>query len=164
MPIDTPQRDRRQDLPGSVDGRPRVLHLVENVPFPTDVRVRQECETLARAGWDVTVISPQGKHRDRGAFDVVNGMRVFRYLPRPASGGFSEYVREYASACRKITRIALRLARKQPFDVLHAANPPDGLFLPLWPLKRRGTRFVFDQHDLVPELSMSRFISATAVF
>ena len=149
--------DRRQDVARPVDARPRVLHIVENVPFPTDVRVSRECETLTRAGWDVTVISPRGRYRDRAAFEVVNGMRVFRYMPRPASGGFSEYLREYASALRQITRIAFRLAREQPFDVVHVANPPDGLFLPLSPLRRRGTRFVFDQHDLVPELFMSRF-------
>jgi glycosyltransferase involved in cell wall biosynthesis len=117
--------------------------------------VRPECETLARAGWDVTVISPQGKHRDRAPFEVVDGIRVFRYLPRPASRGFSGYMHEYGSALRNMIRIAFRLSRARPFDVVHVANPPDGLLLPLWPLKRRGTRFIFDQHDLVPEMGMS---------
>jgi glycosyltransferase involved in cell wall biosynthesis len=150
-----------QDIPyeaGSDDGgRPRTLHIVENVPFPTDTRVRPECETLVRAGWDVTVISPRGPHRDRWAFEVVNGVRVFRYAPRPSAGGAADYLREYGWAVAQIRAIAQRLARDQAFDVVHAANPPDGLFVPLWPLKRRGTRFIFDQHDLVPELTMSRF-------
>jgi glycosyltransferase involved in cell wall biosynthesis len=141
----------------SREGRPRVLHIVENVPFPTDARVRPECQTLVREGWDVTVISPEGAHRDRAAFEVVDGIRVFRYLPRPASGGVRDYVLEYASAIAHMRRIAVRLARERRFDVVHAANPPDGLFFPLWPLKRRGTRFIFDQHDLVPELYQVRF-------
>ena len=50
-----------------------------------------------------------------------------------------------------------RLARGRPFDVVQACNPPDFLLLPAWPLKRRGARLVFDHHDLVPELYLSRF-------
>ena len=160
MPHESQRAERRRA--GAIEGPRRALHIVENVPFPTDARIRPECETLVRAGWDVTVISPEGKHRDRSAFEIVGGVRVFRYLPRPASGGFADYVREYANGFRHITQIARRLAREQRFDVVHAGNPPDGLFLPLWPLKRRGTRFIFDQHDLVPELTIRISIADTA--
>jgi glycosyltransferase involved in cell wall biosynthesis len=40
---------------------------------------------------------------------------------------------------------------------VHACNPPDLLYLVAKQLKRRGARFIFDQHDLVPELYLSRF-------
>ena len=153
---------RRKHSVGGGGQRPlRVLHVVENTPFPTDIRVRSECETLAREGWDVTVISPKGKHGDKSAFEDVNGIKVFRYEPRPASGGVASYLVEYGWAYSHIAWIGARLARDQPFDVVHAANPPDGLFVPLLWLHVRGTRFIFDQHDLVPEMSMSRFGTGT---
>jgi glycosyltransferase involved in cell wall biosynthesis len=47
--------------------------------------------------------------------------------------------------------------RARRFDAVHAANPPDLLLPALWPLKRHGTRFVFDHHDLSPELYATRF-------
>ena len=54
-------------------------------------------------------------------------------------------------------RIARRLSRVEPFDVVHACNPPDLLFLTAVALRRSGARFLFDHHDLVPELYESRF-------
>jgi glycosyltransferase involved in cell wall biosynthesis len=152
---------RRHSVSGGGQIPPRVLHVVENMSFPTDVRVRSECETLAREGWDVTVISPKGKYRDKSAFEDVNGIKVFRYEPRPASGGVASYLVEYGWACWQIAWVATRLARDRPFDVVHASNPPDGLFVPLLWLRIFGTRFIFDQHDLVPEMSVSRFGAGT---
>jgi glycosyltransferase involved in cell wall biosynthesis len=149
------RNDRDRSFAGR--GRPlRVLHIVENTSYPTDVRVRSESETLARAGCEVTVISPKS-NEDAGAFERIDGVRVFRYEPRPSSGHVLSYFREYGVAYSRIGRIGSRLAREQPFDVIHAANPPDGLFVPLWRLRHRGARFIFDQHDLVPELSLARF-------
>jgi glycosyltransferase involved in cell wall biosynthesis len=152
---------RKHSVGGGGRPRLRVLHVVENTPFPTDIRVRSECETLAREGWDVTVISPKGKHRDKSAFEDVNGIKVFRYEPRPASGGAASYLFEYGWAYSQIAWLAARIARDRPFDIVHAANPPDGLFVPLLWLRIFGTRFIFDQHDLVPEMSVSRFGAGT---
>jgi glycosyltransferase involved in cell wall biosynthesis len=140
--------------------RPRVLHIVENTSYPTDIRVRSEAETLARAGWEVTVISPKGRGGAKSAFEQIDGIRVFRYEPRPSSGGLASHLLEYAVAYSRIGWIGSRLGREQPFDVIHAANPPDGLFVPLWWLRHRGARFIFDQHDLVPELSLASSFGA----
>jgi glycosyltransferase involved in cell wall biosynthesis len=46
---------------------------------------------------------------------------------------------------------------KRGFDVIHAHNPPDTLFLVALPFKLLGKKFVFDHHDLSPELYMSRY-------
>ena len=135
--------------------RARVLHVVENCSYPTDVRVSAEAETLARAGWEVTVISPKGNEEDESAYEQIDGIRVFRYEPRPSSGGLASYLLEYGVAFSRIGWIGSRLAREEAFDVVHVANPPDGLSVPLWWLRRRGARFIFDQHDLVPELSLA---------
>ncbi|MFE2104945.1 glycosyltransferase family 4 protein [Kitasatospora sp. NPDC059463] len=145
-------------MPGDVTGRDgrgrRALVLVENLSVPFDRRVWQECTTLRDAGWTVDVICPRGSKRDTEAEAVIDGVRIHRYPLRAATGGPAGYLREYGSALWHTARLARRVG---PVDVVHACNPPDLLFLPALWLKRRGARFVFDQHDLVPELYLSRF-------
>jgi glycosyltransferase involved in cell wall biosynthesis len=134
-----------------------TLVLVENLSVPLDRRVAQECLTLRRAGLEVTVICPRGERQDQEPYAVWEGIEIHRYPLVAATGGPFGYVREYGTALREIRRLSAKLAAKKRFDVVHACNPPDLLLLPVLPLKRGGTRFVFDQHDLVPELYLSRF-------
>ncbi|MER7668066.1 glycosyltransferase family 4 protein [Kitasatospora sp. NPDC096128] len=139
----------------SADGRGRrALILVENLSVPFDRRVWQECTTLRDAGWTVDVICPQGTKRDTEPEAVIDGVRIHRYPLRAATGGPAGYLQEYGTALWHTARLARKVG---PVDVVHACNPPDLLFLPALWLKRRGARFVFDQHDLVPELYLSRF-------
>ncbi|MFB6674358.1 glycosyltransferase family 4 protein [Streptomyces sp. NPDC057684] len=132
----------------------RALILVENLSVPFDRRVWQECTTLRDAGWEVHVICPRGEKRDTEPEAVIDGVRIHRYPLRAATGGPAGYLREYGSALWHTVRLARKVG---PVDVVHACNPPDLLFLPALMLKRQGARFVFDQHDLVPELYLSRF-------
>jgi glycosyltransferase involved in cell wall biosynthesis len=132
----------------------RALILVENLSVPFDRRVWQECTTLRDAGWQVEVICPRGTARDTEPEAEIDGVRIHRYPLQAATGGPVGYLREYGAALRHTLRLARRVG---PVDVVHACNPPDLLFLPALWLKRRGARFVFDQHDLVPELYLSRF-------
>ncbi len=145
-------------MPGdtAAGGRPdrRALILVENLSVPFDRRVWQECRTLHDAGWQVDVICPRGGKRDTEPEAEIDGIRIHRYPLRAATGGPTGYLREYGAALWHTVRLARRVG---PVDVVHACNPPDLLFLPALWLKRRGARFVFDQHDLVPELYLSRF-------
>ncbi|MET8625873.1 glycosyltransferase family 4 protein [Kitasatospora sp. NPDC004669] len=137
------------------DGRARrALILVENLSVPFDRRVWQECTTLRDAGWTVDVICPRGSKRDTEPEAVIDGVRIHRYPLQAATGGPAGYLREYGSALWHTARLARKVG---PVDVVHACNPPDLLFLPALMMKRRGARFVFDQHDLVPELYLSRF-------
>lgn len=135
----------------------KLLLLVENVSVPTDRRVWPECLSLRRAGYDVTVVSPQGNSRDRELFEVCAGVEIHRYALPPATGGRRAFLWEYARAFWQTWRLVQKLARARPFAVVHAANPPDILLIAASPLKRRGTRFIFDHHDLVPELYTDRF-------
>jgi glycosyltransferase involved in cell wall biosynthesis len=135
----------------------RVLMLVENLSVPADRRVWQECLALRRAGYDVTVVCPRGRERERASFARLEGVDIHRYDLRAAEGGTIGYVREYASACRHTRKLALRLHDRRRFDVVHASNPPDLLLPAVRTLRRRGSRFVFDHHDLAPELYLSRF-------
>ncbi|MFI6644920.1 glycosyltransferase family 4 protein [Streptomyces sp. NPDC050504] len=132
-----------------------ALVLVENLSVPFDRRVWQECTTLRDAGWTVHVICPRGTKRDTELETEIDGVRIHRYPLSAATGGPSGYLKEYGSALWHTVRLARRIG---PVDVVHACNPPDLLYLPArWLKRRHGTRFVFDQHDLVPELYLSRF-------
>ncbi|MGH3627654.1 MAG: glycosyltransferase family 4 protein, partial [Sciscionella sp.] len=132
----------------------KVLILVENLSVPFDRRVWQESTALRDAGWQVHVICPMGTKRDVEAEIELDGIRIHRYPLRPATGGPLGYLREYATALWHTFRLARRVGS---VDVVHACNPPDLLFLGAWMCRRRGAKFVFDQHDLVPELYLSRF-------
>lgn len=132
----------------------RALILVENLSVPFDRRVWRECGVLRDAGYEVVVICPQGADRDRERHAVVDGVEIHRFPLRPAAGGSLGHVREYAVALWRSLRIALRLGR---FDAVQVCNPPDLLFMVALPLKLRGARIVFDQHDTAPELYLSRF-------
>lgn len=134
---------------------PRVLILVENLSVPFDRRVWQEALTLRDAGYRVTVISPQGTKRDREPAALIDGIRVYRYpLTTQTSGGAGGYAREYVSAVAQSLRLAWRHG---PYDVVQICNPPDLLFAAALPFRLRGAKLIYDQHDLVPELYLSRF-------
>ena len=142
---------------GETQRRGRVLFLVENASVPTDTRVWSECLALQETGFDVTVICPEGIDRDTAKSEVLSGIEIHRFGVPYAEGGPRGFAVEYAVASWRIWRNARRLSRQEPFAVVHAANPPDLLLLAALPLKRRASRFIYDQHDLVPELYLSRF-------
>lgn len=131
--------------------------LVENLSVPFDRRVWQQCCALVEAGFRVTVICPRGDRRDQDSEEIINGIRILRYSLRAAEGGPLSYVREYCVALLQTMRLAIRVRRAGPVDVVQACNPPDLFFLIAVMLRPWGTRFIFDHHDLVPELALSRF-------
>jgi glycosyltransferase involved in cell wall biosynthesis len=135
----------------------RILVLVENLSVPFDRRVWQESRALVEAGYEVVVICPTGSGRDTEREVELDGVRILRYPLRAATGGPSGYLREYGLAVWHTTRLALRVRREGPVHVVQACNPPDLLFLAALPLMLGGAKFVFDHHDLVPELFRSRF-------
>jgi glycosyltransferase involved in cell wall biosynthesis len=137
--------------------RPRVLVLVENLSVPFDRRVWQESRALTDAGCEVHVICPQGAHQDTEPYAEIEGVHIHRYPLVAATGGAGGYLQEYGQAMWHSLRLALRIGRGGRVDVVHACNPPDLFWLVGLVLKLKGARFVFDQHDLVPELTLSRF-------
>jgi glycosyltransferase involved in cell wall biosynthesis len=134
-----------------------VLVLVENLSVPFDRRVWQECRSLSSAGYRVSVVCPQGKKRDREPYAEIEGVSIFRYPLQPATGGPAGYVREYGTALWRTRRLARTIASRRTIDLVHACNPPDLLLPAVSFLRKRGAAFVFDHHDLVPELYESRF-------
>jgi glycosyltransferase involved in cell wall biosynthesis len=135
----------------------RALVAVENLSVPFDRRVWQECLALKDAGWEVVVVCPRGSRRDTEPYAAIEGVKIHRYPLVAATGGPIGYVREYGQAVRWTRKLARRIASNGPLEVVHACNPPDLLLPAVRFLRRRGAAFVFDHHDLVPELYESRF-------
>lgn len=134
-----------------------ILILVENLSVPFDRRVWQEARALTDAGFKVTVICPVGTGQDTEQETVIEDVRILRYPLRAATGGPSGYLSEYTLALFHTLRLAIKVRREGPVDIVHACNPPDLLFLIALALRPGGTRFVFDHHDLGPEMFLSRF-------
>jgi glycosyltransferase involved in cell wall biosynthesis len=135
----------------------RALIISENAPVPSDRRVWNEATALRDGGWRVTIVCAMGQERHDAPYEELDGIEIHRYPLAPASGGLRGYAREYLQALWRIRKLARRLAREQPFAVVHACNPPDFLLLAVRSLRRQGTKMIFDHHDLVPELYASKF-------
>jgi glycosyltransferase involved in cell wall biosynthesis len=134
----------------------RVLILVENLPSPFDRRVWQEACTLRDAGYGVSIVCPIGPGCE-GRFESLDGISIYRYpLPFEARGALG-YALEYAVALAWTFVLAWRVLLTRGFDVIHACNPPDLLFLIGGFFKLLGKKFVFDHHDLCPELYEAKF-------
>lgn len=135
----------------------RVLFITENAPVPADRRVWNECRTLAGAGWEVVVVAPLSPKSIAPTFEVREGVEIHRYPLQAAAGGARGYLREYGQAAWRIRKVVRRLTRERRFDIVHASNPPDYLLLTARSARRQGARFVFDHHDVWPELYRTRF-------
>ena len=134
----------------------KILIVVENLPVPFDRRVWQESLALAGAGAEVSVICPKGKGYEADE-EVIEGVNVYRHALPPDGDSAAGYLREYASALLHESRLAWRIFFKHGFDVIHACNPPDLIFLVALPFKLLGKKFVFDHHDVNPELYVAKF-------
>jgi glycosyltransferase involved in cell wall biosynthesis len=134
---------------------PGALLLVENNGYPMDFRVRREADALHEAGYIVTVVCPRG-HGQAWA-EVVEGVYVYRF-PAPLGGnGLLGYALEFAYATFAMLIWSFWVLLRRRVDVVHAANPPDTLCIIGAVLKVLGKKFIFDHHDLSPEVYLSRF-------
>lgn len=136
--------------------RRRVLIIVENLPCPFDRRVWQEARTLAAAGYGVSIICPKGKGYEK-SFEELEGVAIYRH-PQPFEGrGALGYAAEYSWALLAEFMLSIRVLMERGFDVVHACNPPDTLFLIGGFYKLFGKKFLFDHHDINPELYEAKF-------
>lgn len=138
-------------------GKRRVLILVENLPSPFDRRVWQEATTLHAHGYEVSIICPTGKGYE-SRYELIDGIHIHRYkLPLEAEGA-KGYAIEYSAALFHTFRLAWKVYFARGFDVIHACNPPDLLFLIGGFFKLFfGKKFLFDHHDINPELYEAKF-------
>jgi glycosyltransferase involved in cell wall biosynthesis len=134
----------------------RVLIIVQNLPVPFDRRVWLECKALVSAGHQVTVVCPKGEG-DPG-YAVLDTVRLYKYRPYAPGGSKIDFIIEYAYSFLATAWLTFKARRSGRFDAIQACNPPD-IFWPIALVLRRLDRtvFVFDHHDLCPELYESRF-------
>lgn len=135
--------------------KPHVLIIVQNLPVPLDRRVWLECQALVNRGYQVSVICPKGPGDP--ARQHLDGVDIYKYDPAREADGLAGFAWEFAYSWVRTAWLSLRVRRTRRFDIIQACNPPDTYWLlaRLW--RPFGVAFVFDQHDLNPELFLSRF-------
>ena len=135
----------------------RVLIVVENLPVPFDRRVWSMATTLRSAGYVVSVICPKGRGYEAPE-ETIEGIHIYRHpLPVEAHGA-AAYLLEYSAALFWEFVLSLKVARRHGFDVIHACNPPDLIFfVALFYKIFARKRFLFDHHDVNPELYEAKF-------
>jgi glycosyltransferase involved in cell wall biosynthesis len=132
-----------------------ILIIVQNLPLPGDRRVWLECQALIDAGYRVSAITP--KAEGDPAYEFLDGVHLYKYDVRMATGSVMDFIREFAICWIRTSLLAIRVFRAHKFSVIQACNPPDTYWLLALIFRALGIRFVFDQHDLCPELFESRF-------
>jgi len=143
------------EISGVLKGR-KILIIVENLPVPFDRRVWQEARTLHAAGAQVAIICPTGKGYT-ARYELLDGIHVYRHpLPLDAGGALG-YLLEYGAALAWETLLSWKILFRHGFDTLHGCNPPDLIFLIAWQFKLLGKRYIFDHHDINPELYEAKF-------
>lgn len=141
----------------SFDPPRRILIVVENLPVPLDRRVWLESQALVAAGYQVSVICPMGRGWDAPC-EVIDGVHIYRHpAPPEAHSGARAYAQEYWHALRAWFRLARVVWRDRGFDVIHGCNPPDLVFLLAWWYRLWGVSYLFDHHDVCPELFEAKF-------
>ncbi len=134
----------------------RVLIIVENLPCPFDRRVWQEARTLSSAGYTVSIICPKAEGYEK-SFEQIDGIDIHRHrLPAEADGVLG-YALEYSVALTMEFWLSLKVLFGRGFDIIHACNPPDTIFLIGGFYKLFGKKFLFDHHDINPELYEAKF-------
>ncbi|HUG50457.1 MAG TPA: glycosyltransferase family 4 protein [Terrimesophilobacter sp.] len=137
---------------------PHVLIIVENLPVPLDRRVWLECQALVARGYHVSVICPKGPGDP--ARQHLDGVDIYKYRPAPEASeasGLAGFAKEFTYSWIRTALLSLRVRRTRRFDIIQACNPPDTFWLLALLWRPFGVKFVFDHHDLNPELFLSRF-------
>jgi len=133
-----------------------VLIVVENLPVPFDRRVWQEANTLKEAGADVSIICPIMKGYTV-KYEVINDIEIYRHpLPLEARGAMG-YLLEYGAAIYWEFVLSWKIFFKKRFHVIHGCNPPDLIFLTALFFKPLGVKYLFDHHDINPELYIAKY-------
>ncbi len=139
----------------------KILIIVQNLPVPFDRRVWLESKTLTENGYQVSVISPKSKEYSK-SYEIIDHISIYRYrMPFDADGKLS-YVAEFIYAWLATAWLSLRVLFREGFDVIQACNPPDTYFLLGLLYRFLGKEFIYDHHDLCPEMFQAKFSKSNA--
>lgn len=124
--------------------------------MPRDIRVWREALTARGAGYSVAVIAPRSSSYPK-RYEVIDGIEIYRHPCPGSSGGKLGQLAEYGAALLWETLLSLKLFFKNRFDIIHGANPPDHIFLIALLFRPFGVKYIFDHHDLAPELYVCKY-------
>jgi glycosyltransferase involved in cell wall biosynthesis len=134
----------------------KILIIVENASVPMDPRVWNEASSLKQRGYEVSVLCPKSKH-DRTPYEHFEGVHIYRHpMPKDRNGAFG-YVIEYGAALFYEFFFAMWIYLRRGFQVIQGCNPPDDIFLVALPFKLLGVKYIFDHHDVAPELYIAKY-------
>jgi glycosyltransferase involved in cell wall biosynthesis len=140
-----------------------ILIIVQNLPVPFDRRVWQEATSLRRHGFGVAVICPK-KGKCTAGYERLEDVDIYRYpLIYEANKGVAGYFFEFVYCWLASLWLALRAYAHRPFQAIHACNPPDTFFALALLFRPLGVKFVFDHHDLCPEMYLAKGRSRTGM-
>jgi glycosyltransferase involved in cell wall biosynthesis len=138
---------------------PHVVIVNQNAPLEVDLRPRREAETLAAAGYAVTLVGG-GRSPERVRETTAPDVALELYTQPQAGDGVAGQIREQSQAMARAMLAVRRTSRRTPVAAVHAGNPPDNFFLAGAFLRQTqgfAPRFVFDQHDASPVLLAEKF-------
>lgn len=135
----------------------KVLMLVENISVPLDSRVWPEARALREAGFQVSIICPKGVGRDEESYICLEDIFIYRYRLPVIGNEYLTYIAEYGISFLFTFLLSFKVWFRRDFDVIHAANPPDMFFLIGLFYRIFGKKFIFDRHDLSPEMFRIKF-------
>lgn len=133
-----------------------ILIIVENLPVPFDRRVWQEATTLKENGAKISIICPKMKGYNK-SYECINGIEIYRHPLIMEGKGVLGYLMEYLSALFWELFLSVKIFTKKRFQVIHGCNPPDLIFLVALIFKVFGVKYVFDHHDINPELYIAKY-------
>lgn len=133
----------------------KILIIVENMWVPADFRVWREARSLREAGYEVIVLCPKGKGSK--GYEYLDGVHIYRHPTAKEGHGPWGYVWEYSCALFWEFLYSWWIYLRRGFHVIQGCNPPDDIFLVAVPFKLFGVKYIFDHHDVNPELYLSKY-------
>lgn len=133
-----------------------VLIIVENLPVPFDRRVWREAKALLNNNWSVTIICPEGNNYNE-SYEYKEGVHIYRHPVTKEEECVIGYLKEYFVALFWEWFLSFKIFIRKRFDVIHACNPPDNIFLIGIFFRLFGVKFIFDHHDLAPESYLAKY-------
>lgn len=138
-----------------------ILFIVENSTPPIDIRVWQEAKTVKSAGYEVTIIAPKKAGYNKN-WENLDGINIYRHRNISSNSKIGQLF-EYINAFIYELVLCGKIFIKHPFKLIHAANPPDHIFLLALIFRPFGVKYIFDHHDLMPELYISKYTNSKQV-
>lgn len=134
----------------------KILIIVENMPVPLDFRVWKQARSLRAAGYEVITLCPRSKAAPEG-YEFLEGVHIYRHPTAKEGNDHWGYLREYTSALFWQFLYSWWIYLRRGFHVIQGCNPPDDIFVVALPFKLLGVKYIFDHHDVNPELYLSKY-------